>query len=108
MAVSPRRILITGAMGFVGCHLRKSATPASGLNLLVTAIIWGTVRTERRLLSKSPTRISNRTSKSSCEQHDRGGIEEGCCRGDSSLEVLGQTAIAAEPFWSAMPSPFGG
>jgi hypothetical protein len=52
--------------------------------------------------------VLNRTSESSCEQHDRGGVEEGCCRGDSSLEVLGQTAIAAEPCEEALDNPATG
>src|SRR5208283_1578735 len=52
---------------------------------------------EDRFVSQSPTRISSRTSHPSCEQHDGSGIEERCCGGDCSLEVLGETAVAPEP-----------
>ena len=39
------------------------------------------------------TRISMRTSEASSEQHDGGGIEEGRCRSDGSLEVLARRRL---------------
>lgn len=57
------------------------------------------------LKSKSPTRISSRTSHPSCEQHDGSGIEERCCGGDCSLEVLGETAVAPEPGEETLDHP---
>src|ERR1700724_1822065 len=58
--------------------------------------------------SKSPTRISNRTSKSSCEQQDGSGIEEGCCRLECSFEVLGEAAAAPKPGKEAFHHPAPG
>jgi hypothetical protein len=54
---------------------------------------------------QGPARIPNRTSDPSCEEHDESGIKEGCCRSDSALEVLGQTAVAAEPSEEALDHP---
>src|ERR1700730_11321755 len=59
-------------------------------------------------LPKSPTRISNRTSKSSCEQQDGSGIEEGCCRLECSFEVLGEAAAAPKPGKEAFHHPAPG
>src|ERR1700729_174389 len=57
---------------------------------------------------QSPTRILNRTSKSSCEQQDGSGIEEGCCRLERSFEVLGEAAVAPEPGQEAFDHPAPG
>ena len=52
--------------------------------------------------------ILNRTSKSSCEQQDGSGIEEGCCRLERSFEVLGEAAVAPEPGQEAFDHPAPG
>jgi hypothetical protein len=55
--------------------------------------------------TQSPTRISNRTSYPSCEQHDGGGVEECGCGGDGGLAVLGETAVAPEPGEDTLDDP---
>src|SRR5271157_5538365 len=64
--------------------------------------------TPESIAPKSPTRISSRTSEPSCEQQDGSGIEEGSCRRDSSLEVLGQTTASSKPGQEAFDHPASG
>ena len=81
-----------------GGPLARAAGPSATVARFVAVIpqrnpnIVSSTRSSSR--PKSPTRISSRTSESSSEQQDGSGIEEGCCRLESSFEILGETTVA--------------
>ena len=82
-----------------------SALAQERRQVIITVVVWSRLCNRCVLSSEFRLEISTRTSNASGEQQDGSCIEEGCCRGDSSLEVLGQTAITAEPGEEALDDP---
>src|SRR6202042_1228039 len=103
----PAAIMPAGSASMIR-NLRTPGVQVIGRASVARIVEARKIRHERVMIAQSPTRILNRTSKSSCEQQDGSGIEEGCCRLERSFEVLGEAAVAPEPGQEAYAPPAPG